>query len=251
MKSLRAIPAIALSLAAATSLRFAAEARGAEPGSAPDAMSLRVSAGGEGLLTGEPGSALTPVAKLEVEAPIPLFSGTARDKNGDAYDISWRWPRLQVAADFTGLPGQVAGADIANFDTWKSIEIEFGLAQPVFRGGHQRVSFGIAAGWATRLPGLQEPRDKTARWGQLFAEIAQTEDAAYLRVGIGGDQRLNGDYRLAVIIRGAVRLLPPAKDGWLEQVDMRLVGDAILGLSIAGFVPSTRDVVRVGLVISR
>lgn len=208
-----------------------------------DGMTLRLSAGGQGLFTGDTANILTPFARIEATAPIPLWSTTA--------EKSWRWPQLEVTADLTGLPGQKAGVDVTNFDTWKAIETAVALVEPVFRGGYQQVSFGVQAGFATRLPGSTEPRNKTARWGQVLAEVAHTEGAAYLRVGLGGDQRLDGDYRLVALMKGSVRLWRDDTDGATHGVEVRLMGDAILGLSVAGFVPSSHDCVRLSLALSR
>ena len=223
----------------------------AEDGTGTASMSAKVSAGGLAYFTGDTSSTITPFARIEAVAPIPLFSGTGKDKDGNAFDRSWRWPQLEVTADLTGLPGQAAGVDVANFDTYKAIEMEIGLLETVFQGGSQRVSFGVAGGFATRLPGSTKPRDRTARWGQLLAEVANTGGAAYLRVGIGGDQRLDSDYRLVTIIEGAVRLRPGDDKGLAKDVEIRLVGDAILGLSVAGFLPSTHDCVRLGIALTR
>jgi hypothetical protein len=213
-------------------------------------MTLRLSAGGQALFTGDPGSALTPFGRIEATSPIPIFSGTGQDAHGNAYDRSRWWPQLEITADLTGLPGQEQAVNVTQLDTYKAVELALGVVQPVFSGGHQRVSLGLEAGFATRLPGSTTPRDKTARWGQILAEISHTEGAAYLRVGLGGDQRLDGDYRLVAIVEGAARLWKE-KAGALEGVEIRLVGDAILGLSVAGFVPSNRDVVRIGIALSR
>lgn len=217
----------------------------------PEGMSLRLSAGGEALFTGDASNTITPFARIEAVAPIPLFTPkVTKNADGTSTTNAWRWPQLEVTADLTGLPGGDA-VDVTKLETFKAIELTVGVLQPVFRGGHQQVSFGVEAGFATRLAGSTQPRDRTARWGQVLAEVAHTEGAAYLRVGLGGDQRLDGDYRLVALVEGAVRLWRDDTAGATHGVEVRLVGDAILGLSMPGFLPSTHDCVRVGVVLSR
>lgn len=152
---------------------------------------------------------------------------------------SWQKPpRLLPALSLSALPGETIGASAP--ETWRAVEFRVGLAQPV----HDTVNLDLylEAGFATRLPGELEARDRTARWAAAGVRVGRFS-GGWLHLLLGGDQRLDGQWRPAVLVEGALRL----HDG--GEADVYLVGNAVLGLQWYGQAP--RDVVRVGLAVGR
>jgi hypothetical protein len=211
-------------------------AAAATPPTAPvPGLEVELSAGGSLILSGEVGADASPFARIDVTAPLPIGRRP-----------EW-FPRLAVRVDLSGLPGDTV--DLASIETYKSLEAEIGVVQRLSQYNEHRLSVYGLGGIGTLLPGEPEARANAIRWGGLGLELRNTERGDYLRVGIGGDQRLTGDYRLVTTISGSLRL--GAATGTLDGVEVRLTGDAILGLAVAGFERADRDVVRVQLCVSR
>jgi hypothetical protein len=218
----------------------AAAASQPEPAPAPSpspepGLEVELSAGGSLIMSGEVGADATPFARIDATAPLPI-----------GHKPEW-FPRLAVRLDLSGLPGDTV--DVAEIQTYKSLEAEIGVVQRLSQYNEHRLSVYGLGGLGTLLPGEPEARAKAIRWGGLGLELRNTKRGDYLRVGIGGDQRLTGDYKLVTVISGSLRL--GAATGTLKGVEVRLAGDAILGLAVAGFERADRDVVRVQLCVSR
>jgi hypothetical protein len=205
-----------------------------------DGLELHVLGGGIVSLSSEAQAAVSPLARLDVEAPIPI--GSRPD---------W-WPRLHVVADFTALPGE--SVQLAAPETFKALEFGVGVSQRLFGGGGQEVRAYASAGFATRLPDDPTPRDKTVRYASAGLRFAALDRSAHLQLGLGGDQRLDGSWQAAVVVDGAVTLYR-AREGTLKGARVALVGSAILGLDLStyssGLSGGRRDVVRVGVAIGR
>lgn len=194
---------------------------------------LSVLTGGIVAMGGDAAAAVSPAVMIEVETP---FADTPRA------------PRLVVTAELSALPGEAL--DVEDPGTWRSLEFRVGASQPLARA--LRFHLFAAAGFATRLPGTPEPRDKTARWGSVGLRFAGARGV--IELGAGGDQRLDGRWQAAVTISGRVKLWE-ATAGPLEGGQLALVGSAVLGLDLSGRYArldgGPRDVVRVGLVVGR
>jgi hypothetical protein len=194
----------------------------------PDAQ-VTIVAGGLVSMGSDAGTAAAPFVRVGVD--FPLVAGDNA-------------PRVQVQADLGALPGEAA-PQLQSAETFRSIEFRVGLVQPL-----GRLWFNLYAdvGFASRLPGDPEPRDKTARFasgGLKFAHFGRGE----LKLGLGSDQRLDGTYRMVAVISGAVKLYQP-ETGPLRSASLQLVGEALLGLDPYG-VGAARDVVRVGVAVGR
>lgn len=187
-------------------------------------------AGGIVSLATETDSAVEPWAWIDIDVPV-----------ADAPMA----PSMLVELGLSALPGaQVNAADPATFH---AIEAHIGLAQPIAPILH--FDLYVEGVFATRLPGDARPRNGTARG--ISGGLRFRSSKGSLALGIGADQRLTGEYRPAMTLRGAYKLWQ-IKDGSgapkAGGVQMSLVGDAILGLDA----PTTgssygRDVVRVGV----
>lgn len=212
----------------------------------PQGMKATVLAGGlVSFGSGASGGTMTPLAHVGINGPIPL-AGIQPN----------HFPRVLVSADFTALPGDTAS--FPSLDTFKALEFEAAIAQkiaPEMRSGAQRITASLyaAAGFATRLPGDTEPRDQTPRYGVIGFRLDEWTSGSFLAVGIAADQRLDGLYQPAVLIRGGV-LLKELGSGSLQGGRAMLIGDAILGLGYSypvGNAPVRRDVIRAGIAIGR
>lgn len=156
-------------------------------------------------------------------------------------------PRLHAAIDLTSSPGEAVALE--DPWTWKAVEVAIGIsAYPV-----EKLNVGLWAegGFSSKLPGQDDkiPRYKAARWaygGVIFDKFK----GGSLKLGIGGDQRLDGSYQAAVTIKGWVSLYQTEK-GFLKGSMIALVGDAVLGINLSEYYPGLNgglhDVIRVGL----
>ena len=196
----------------------------------------------------ESSAAVTPLVQLAVEAD------TAKSAHA---------PKLVVLADLTALPGEQL--DLQDPATYRALELSVGLAQPL--GDSLRFRLYAEAGFASRLPGDTQPRDRTARWASLGLRFAG--EHAWLQVGLGPDQRLgvrpevlpapdvspgpqlaparNG-YQAAITVRGSVDITSLGERGRVA-----LVGSAVLGLDLsrrwASLDGGRGDVVRLGVAV--
>lgn len=188
-------------------------------------MRLTVLAGSIASLSAD-ASGVAPLARVAVDAPL---AGSARA------------PSLHVVADLTALPGEQIS--LQDPQTYRALEFSVALSQPL----HPALRFGLwaEAGFASRLPGDTQPRDRAPRWGSMGLRFASSA-RAHLTVGIGGDQRLSGVWVPAVQIAGKVALAT------VKGVRVCLIGSAVLGLDVTGaYGPATRDLVRVGITVGR
>ena len=158
-------------------------------------------------------------------------------------------PRLHAIIDLMPALGQQA--DLQAVSSWKSIEVSFGVsAYPV---PAWNVGLWGEGGFASKLPGSNEPLFKAARWaygGIIFDRFR----AGSLKFGIGADERLDGTYQPAVTVKGWVALYQATtQSSWPTGSMVSLVGDAILGINVSSYYPGLtggiHDVVRVGLCV--
>jgi hypothetical protein len=207
-------------------------------------MELEVAVGGVGAFTGGMDGALKPFARIRTTTPLPIF---------DQKNAKW-WPRAFVRADFTGLPGRAL--NVVDITTYNAVEVTLGLSQPAFQNKYQRLGFYGEGGFATRLQGGEQyaPLNKTVKWGAGGIIIEQKQGKAWVKVGLGADQRLSEDYSyvFAVLVSGSVRLWTEDV-GALKGVGISIGGDASLGLtsSYPGAPQTTHDLVRVYIALSR
>lgn len=219
----------------------------------PAGAEMRLSALAGGLASLQPapadsGAAVTPLVQLAVEAD------TAPSAHA---------PKLVVLADLTALPGDQL--DLQDPATFRALELSVGLAQPL--GTSLLFRLYAEAGFATRLAGDTQPRDRTARWASAGLRFAG--EHAWLQVGVGPDQRLgvappeptqpspltsamtaasHDGYQVAVTVRGSVDITSLGDHGRVA-----LVGSAVLGLDLSrrwsGLNGGRNDVVRLGVAV--
>lgn len=215
-----------------------------EPPPAPEGMKVAILAGGLVSMSSETeGGKVAPLARIAVSGPLALPGIEAR-----------HLPRMFVSADFTALPGDTI--DLRSPETFKALELRLGVAQrvaPELAAGDQRIVTQLyaAAGFATRLSGENEPRDRAPRFGEIGVRLEERTSGSFIAVGLAADQRLDGRYQPAVVIGGAVQLYE-VDSGTLRGARALLVGNAILGLDLSyvtGRTPARRDQVRVGIAI--
>lgn len=210
----------------------------------PGGVSLTVQAGGLASISPE-ASGVAPLARVGVA--WPLLRGV--DSKGRA--LADRGPRVTVTADLTALPGEAV--ELSDPATFRAIEATLGIDQPL--GGKIAAAIGLRAGFASRLAtDTETPRDKAPRFGSVGMSFSGT-GGDHLFVGIGGDQRLTGEWEAAVLVEGAVRLYT-AESGVFQGGALSLIGRAILGLDFgagAGADPGRprRDSIAVGIAVGK
>jgi hypothetical protein len=166
-------------------------------------------------------------------------------------DVQWsvydgdRPVNAHVIADLTSLPGDAVNlADPASF---RALEFGLGLSWTPFES--IGAAFFAEGGFASRLPSHgNEPRDEAPKWASFGALFQTKTRAAWLGVGLGPDQRLDGKYVMAVQVGGGLDLLK-AEDGRLEGTALSLMVSAVLGLEHSPSAPGRRDVVRAGVCV--
>lgn len=142
-------------------------------------------------------------------------------------------PRIHMNADLTGLRGeQVSLEDPA---TIKALEISVGLSQRLHKG--LELFPYVEAGSATVLAGVE--RATSLKW--LVGGIGIDPDGGSLRVGVGMDERLSGQFQPVVTWYGGVRLRRH------RGVAAYLVGSGVHGLASLG--RPARSLVRVGVAV--
>lgn len=185
-------------------------------------------------MSGRADTGITPFALLYINAPI-------------GEEESSMLPSIQTTAMLSKLPGAAAVKSVTDkLDQYKSIEFSVGAQTPLVAS--HRLNLGVEAGFASRLPGENEPRDQTARWVNGFVKFRA--EKGFLQLGFGADQRLTGQYRPAITVVGAVQIVTVKKVS--KRMKMMGVISAILGADAPiyrGNVPEARDVVRVGVVV--
>ncbi|HKQ02664.1 MAG TPA: hypothetical protein VJ735_20265 [Actinomycetes bacterium] len=196
---------------------------------AADEVSVSILAGGGVSMGSEASAAVTPMARVDVGVPV----------------ASWRMaPRLHVQLDLSALPGQAVSLE--DPATFRALEFRLTLCQPIADSLY--LDLCTEAGFASRLPGDPEPRDRAVRWAAGLVRFGRF-GRGWLTVGVGGDQRLDGFYRPAVEVAGALKLYR-ADTGPLRGGSVQLLGDAVLGIDVYGTGPR-RDVIRIGMAVGR
>lgn len=173
-------------------------------------------------------ASIKPLIAVMVEAPL---------------SSSMRAPSLEVQAVLSALPGETIS--FMDPTTFHALEFTAGLSQPL----HPRLFFSIYldAGAASRLATSEEPVSRLPGFwsaGLLFRTDSRDH---WLKVGLGSDQRLSGEWAPTVTVSGQ------AKVGDQAGVSLYLVGSLIraLDLSAYGFAVPPRDSLRVGVAIGR
>jgi len=187
-------------------------------------------AGGIVSLATETDTKVEPWAWIDVDVPVADYPMA---------------PSMLVEVGLSALPGETLSQ--ADPTTFRAVEVHLGIAQPIAEAVHfDLYAEGV---FATRLPSDPTPRNRTAR--AVSAGLRFRSSRGSLALGVGADQRLTGEYRPAMTLRGAYRMWQMKdKDGKASGPQMSLVGDAILGLDAPSSPnASGRDVVRIGVAI--
>lgn len=194
-------------------------------GPRPEDATVSVVLGGTVSMATATEAHVNPFARVGVEAPLS----------------DWRMtPRLIVRLDLNGLPGKSVA--LADPSTFTSAEFSGAICQPV----SERVYVDICAGLgvASRLPGDPEPRDGAVLWGDARLRFGRA-GRGWLELGFGRDQRLDGLWRWAVSLQGAVKLYEiSALKGSLQ-----IFGDAIAGLEPSSPGGPRTSLMRIGIAI--
>jgi hypothetical protein len=213
-----------------------------EPSPSPGAVHLCVTSGGDVVLSGESGTAITPSARISVRGPLVL-GGTAKGDGKAPLGFG-------AEVELTGLPAETLNS--GSLQNLKALELAVGVDRVIGRMGTGPAAITTAlyveAGFATVLAGKLEPREHYARWVAGGLRLAAGDN--FFAAAIGSDQRLDGTYQLAALVSGQVAVVPPDKSP-VKGVGMMLRGTAILGLQAYGTVGAKRDVARIGLVLGR
>jgi hypothetical protein len=191
-------------------------------------VEVSILAGGLVSMGSEADAAVSPLARVLVS--LPLAQGSRQG-----------WlpipPALHVQVDLSALPGEALS--IEDVGTWRALEFRVGASQRI----HDALNADLytEAGFATRLPGELEARDRAVRWVGAGVRIGRL-GPGWLSLALGADQRLDGSYQPAVLLAGAIQL------GERAGLALYLTGDAVLGLD---YYAERRDVVRIGLAVGR
>lgn len=185
---------------------------------------VRAAAGSITSLATDVPASVKPLASVGVEARL---------------STSLRGPSLEVQADLTALPGDTL--DLSDPQSFNALEFIVGLSQPLHPALLFRAYLDVGA--ASRLATSEDPVNRLpAFWavGLLFRTSTREH---WLKVGIGSDQRLSGDWAPTVTVSGQ------AKVGERAGVSFYLVGSMIraLDLSAYGYAVPPRDSLRVGV----
>jgi len=157
-------------------------------------------------------------------------------------------PLIRAQVDITGLVGDQL--NVSDPATFKAVEVELGIEQPL--SSKIAARFAALGGFSTRLAtDRSHPRDRSAKYGSVG--IAFSGARGRLFAGLGGDQRLSGEWELACLVEGTVNLYVDNGGadgrGALKGMTVSLVGSAILGLQEYVGPPISRDSVRMGIAI--
>lgn len=206
----------------------------------PDGPRVAVTAGALATMSGDAGTALTPMVFVEVESPISIGKSSPLRFYG----------RLGIGT----APG--ASADLSDPQTFKSAEFGGGLAYTV--GEHVsgvRTQLVAEAGGATRLPGDPEPLNRVLHYMGAGIRLGDTVGNS-ITVLVGRDQvadqapadplpdgTIPHAPGVQAIIYGSLNV--PATNGVVT-----LIGDASINL----MTPDTpgvrkRDVIRLGTAV--
>jgi hypothetical protein len=211
-------------------------------------ISLSVLAGGAVSLSSETDTALTPMARIQVDGPFALSDWS-----------SLKGPRVYTHADLSALPGESLEATTP--ETWRALRLEVGLYQWIggLQAGAQRIttSVFVEGRFWTRLPGDRAPRIKTARSVCGGLRFDERTLGSFLQLGLCTDQAVSRDetYQPVLGISGAVTLWEADEKSTAPKASVRLVGTALLGLDWSVRYPGRDggkgDLVLVGLAVGR
>lgn len=220
-----------------------------EPAPTPlvvDGYSFAAMLGGTVSMSSGAETKIQPIARLQVDGPLALGSA-----NPD------KLPRLHVVADLEALPGDTidqAGGIGSTLEQFKALRFSVGISQRISRplvAGAQVITTSLYAdaGFATRLDGEFEARDKAPRFSSFGLRFDEKASGSYLKLGMGADQRLTGDWQAAMHIDGYVRAYA-LKSGAAE---VGLLLRAILGVNLSttahpNLTGGIRDSINVGFV---
>lgn len=211
---------------------------------------FRVSAkiGGAVSMSSAAPSLLTPQARLAVSGPLAL-GNIAIDK----------LPILHVTGDLSALPGDTITQDggiSGTLSQFKALDFSVGVSYRISRwlplnNGKQVVATSIIVkgGFATRLDGEEKARDKAPRYICAGFRFDENKSASFIETTPCLDQRLDGQYQVAMSITGMVT---PFEFG--SGADVSLYVKAILGIDASsptrpGLTGSARDSVNVGTML--
>lgn len=146
---------------------------------------------------------LAPIAKLIASGPL-AFGSASVDK----------LPVLHVEAELSALPGDAidkTGGISGTLAQFKALDFSIGVSKRVsqwlaLNDGGQKVatSFYAEAGFATRLSGEFEARDKAPRYGCAGLRFDERISKSYVKVGPCLDQRLDGHYQITTSVSAIV-----------------------------------------------
>lgn len=168
------------------------------------------------------------------------------DVNWDVWRSKWtsQGCSAHVVGDLTALPGDVV--DISDVASFRALEMEVGLGCLPFEAVGAQVYVG--GGFASRLTTRdKEPLFEAPKYATFGVLFETTKRNAWLQLGMGPDQRLDGKYVLAVHVSGALDLVTAPERTRLEGTSLTLMVSAILGLEHSAYAPSRRDVIRVSV----
>lgn len=192
----------------------------------PHRFRFRAMAGGMTALATDTDAGVEPLASIGIEAPLSTSS---------------RGPSLEVQADLTALPGETL--NFTDPQVFNALEMSVGLSQPI----HPSLLFRVygEGGFASRLATNEEPVTRLPGWWSLGFLFRTADRAHFLKVGMGTDERLNGEWSAAVHVSGQ------AKVGERAGVSLYLVGSLVraLDLSAYGYTPPGRDALRLGIAV--
>ena len=209
-----------------------------------DGYSFAAMLGGTVSMSSGAPTKIQPIARLQVDGPLAL--GSARPE---------KLPRLHVMADLEALPGDTidqGGGIGTTLEQFRALRFSVGVSQRIskpLKAGAQVVTTSLYAdaGFATRLDGEFEARDKAPRFSSFGLRFDERVSGSALKLGVGADQRLTGDWQAAAHIDGYVRAYA-LKSGAAE---FGLLIRAILGINLSspsrpGLTGGMRDSINVG-----
>lgn len=211
-----------------------------------DGYSFTAMIGGTVSMSSEADTKVAPLARIQVSGPLALGSA----------DPS-KLPQLHVTADLEALPGETidqAGGIGATIEQFRALRFTVGISQRISKWqafGAQRIATSLYAdaGFATRLDGAVQARDRAPRFASFGVRFDEATSGSYLKLGAGPDQRLDGQYQFVAHIDAYARAYA-LKSGAAE---VGLLLRAILGVNASSpsrpnLTGGTRDSINVGFI---
>lgn len=189
-------------------------------------LQIRAYGGALTAVTTDADAAVEPLGSLQVLAPLTT---------------SKKGPSLFVKVDLTALPGETLS--FSDVQTFKAIEAGIGIVQPL--GGPLLFNLYLEGGFASRLAVESEPVDRLPGFWSAGFLFATSDGDHFLKVGLGPDERLSGEWSPCVHVSGQAKL------GDKGGIGLYLVGSMIRALDLSGYGYSTpsRDSIRVGVAL--